>query len=221
MEKTVMPAQPAYGAFDGSAQAPLDTPLGGRAGGAVAGAREARWPRILLGGTAAVLGGLAVLWPSPTVAVIAVLIGIQLLVNGATRIIQSFTVDDARVVARILFALLGMLSIVVGVLCLRRPLQTMTALAMLVGLFWLIGGLIEIIRVVSDQSGNRGLDAVTGGLATLTGLLVLAWPQPTVLVLTVLVGLWLLVFGILTIVSAARRHDEPLGDPAPGAVAKG
>ncbi|MEN3358504.1 MAG: hypothetical protein V7637_2486 [Mycobacteriales bacterium] len=217
-----MSAQRAYGAFDGSAQAPLDprpdAPVGGRAGGAVA--REARWPRILLGGTTAVLGGLAVLWPSPTVAVVAVLLGIQLLVYGAARIIQSVTVDDARVVARILFALLGVLSIVAGVLCLRRPLQTMTALVMLVGLFWLISGLIEIIRAVSDRSWNRGLDAVTGGLAALTGVVVLAWPQPTVLVMTVLVGLWLLVLGILTIVSAARRHGGPLDDRAPGAVAE-
>jgi uncharacterized membrane protein HdeD (DUF308 family) len=217
-----MSAQPAY---DGSAQAPLvtppDAPVGGRAGGAVAGAREARWPRILLGGMTAVLGGLAVFWPSPTVAVVAVLLGIQLLGYGAARIIQSVTVDDARVVARILFALLGVLSIVVGVLCLRRPMQTMTALAMLVGLFWLIGGLIEIIRAVSDQSWNRGLDAVTGGLGALTGVVVLAWPQPTVLVMTVLVGLWLLAFGILTIASAVRRSGEPLDDTAPAAVAKG
>jgi uncharacterized membrane protein HdeD (DUF308 family) len=164
--------------------------------------RQSRAALFLLGATSVVFGALALFWPKATVSVIAVLFGIQLLVLGVVRIVQSFAVSEVKVGVRILLIILGLISMVVGVLCLRHPLQTVTILAALLGLFWLVGGVIDIIRAVSDHSG---LEALVGVLGAVAGLVVLAWPQPTVLVISVVFGIWLLAFGVLMVVAGVRE----------------
>jgi uncharacterized membrane protein HdeD (DUF308 family) len=186
------------------------TPAGEPSAGYLPAAQNAgvrRGGAIGLGLTSVLAGVLVVVWPEATVAVVAVLLGLQLLVYGVVRIVQSFVTEDAGAGERILLILLGLLSIVVGVLCLRNLLQTVTALTLLVGLFWLAGGLIEIVRAVA---GRSGLDLATGLLGTLAGIVVLSWPRPTVLVLAVLFGTWLVLFGAIGIVSALRRPQPRL-----------
>lgn len=190
------------------AQAPVTLAVGPAGGADPAGRTGHRASTVLLGGASAVLGGILVLWPDVTAATVAVLFGIQLLLHGVVRIVQSFTADDTAG-ERVLLTLLGVLSVAAGVLCLRHPLQTVAALALLVGLFWLIGGLIEICRAVSGRAVRSWLDGLTGLLGALAGLVLLCWPGPTVLVLTVLFGTWLLLFGLLTIVSALRAPAGP------------
>jgi uncharacterized membrane protein HdeD (DUF308 family) len=187
------------------AQTPVTLALGPAGAAGRSGHRAAK---LLLGGASAVLGGLLVLWPDVSAATVAVLFGIQLLLHGVVRIVQSFLVGDSAG-ERVLLTLLGVLSVAAGVLCLRHPLQTVAALALLVGLFWLIGGLIEICRAVTGRAVRSWSDALSGLLGALAGLVVLCWPGPTVLVLTVLVGIWLLLFALLMIASALWAPSGP------------
>jgi uncharacterized membrane protein HdeD (DUF308 family) len=131
--------------------------------------------------------------------VFAVLLGIQFLVLGAGRLVHSFAVDHTRAGSRYLLAVLGSFSIGAGVLCLRHPMRTVIALTVLVGLFWLIGGLIELVRATTERSRQSGLDVLCGCLGMVTGLMLLSWPHPTMLVLTVLLGLRLMISGVLMI----------------------
>jgi uncharacterized membrane protein HdeD (DUF308 family) len=165
---------------------------------------QTRTALVMLGGASVLLGALILLWPDATVTVVAVLFGLQLLFNGVVRLVQSLAVDDARAGTRVLLALLGLLSIVVGVLCLRDPLQTVALLALLLGLFWLIAGLIEVSNAMTDRTSGHTVTGLLGVLSILAGLTVLAWPRPTLLVLTVLLGIWILVFGIVMIVTGLR-----------------
>jgi uncharacterized membrane protein HdeD (DUF308 family) len=166
------------------------------------------WTRpagLVLGITSVIAGVLVVAWPEVTVAVVAVLFGLQLLVYGLVRIGQSVATRDAGPGERMLLLLLGLVSVVVGVLCLRHLLQTVTALTLLVGLFLLAGGLLEIVRALAGRTVRSGLELAGGVIGTLAGVVALCWPEPTVLVLAVLFGAWLLVFGAITIGSALSR----------------
>jgi uncharacterized membrane protein HdeD (DUF308 family) len=174
-------------------------------------------------GALTLLAGLLVLvWPGRSVLVLAVVLGIWLLVAGVFRLVLALAADEARGSSRVLMTLLGLVAIVVGLLCLARPLQTITALALLLGVFWVIGGIIEFFDgLVTDMPG-RGW-AVTGGLVSvIAGIVVLAYPVGSVVALTVLFGILLIVLGGVTIAAgftgpsgATTPAHRPTGTPGP------
>jgi uncharacterized membrane protein HdeD (DUF308 family) len=51
---------------------------------------------------------------------------------------------------------------------------------------------------------SRGWAIASGILGILAGIVVLVYPAPSLLVLALVLGIWLLVFGIMEIVAAFR-----------------
>jgi uncharacterized membrane protein HdeD (DUF308 family) len=167
------------------------------------------WGWVAAYGIITVLAGLAALvWPAPTIVVLAVLFGIQLIVAGVYRFIAAFGAADASGVARVLYALLGIFSIIVGLYALRHVLLTIVALPLILGIFWVINGVIELFTaLVHREMPGRGWIGVTGVLSILVGLLALSYPAITLLGLTLVLGIWLLVLGISQIGLAFRLRS--------------
>ncbi|WP_165495293.1 HdeD family acid-resistance protein [Actinomadura roseirufa] len=161
------------------------------------------WAVALTGGVAALALGLAVvIWPDVTIGVLAVLVGLQLIINGVFRLVQAAG-EGGPAGMRALLAVLGALSLAVGVLALRDPFQTATVLAVLFGLFWLIGGVIEGVAVLADGSREgRAGGLLLAALSVVAGIVVLAYPSAGLVALTWLFGLWLITWGIVTILVA-------------------
>jgi uncharacterized membrane protein HdeD (DUF308 family) len=188
------------GAVYGTPDEPAD-----RSQAAVLGFDVSKGAAIFAGAVSVIFGLLIMFWPDVTIKAVAVLFGIQLLVHGAFRLAQSFAITDVGGGSRALLAVLGVLSIIVGVLCLRNVLQTIAVLTLLLGLFWLVGGIIELFRAITDESmPNRGLAALSGALGAVAGIVVLVWPEITVLALAVVLGIWLVLFGVIAIVAGLR-----------------
>jgi uncharacterized membrane protein HdeD (DUF308 family) len=160
-----------------------------------------------------VLGVIIVAWPKETVGVLAVLFGIQLLLFGVFNIVRSVAADEASGGMRVLFAVLGVLSIAVGALALRHLFQTVEVIAVLFGLTWLIGGIIEFVGLVSGPARpGRGWAILLAILTVIAGIIVLSYPAPSVVTLVILFGVWLILWGLLTacLAVAARsveHHD--------------
>ena len=90
------------------------------------------WGWVLAFGIVTLLAGLlALAWPGRTIVVIAVLFGIQLVVAGVFRFVAALASDDESGGTRVLLALLGVLSFIVGLYALRNVLVTIAALALL------------------------------------------------------------------------------------------
>lgn len=182
-------------------------------GVAVLGPAISRGAVLLFGSVSLVVGLMVILWPDVTIGVVAVLFGIHLLVHGVYRILQSVTATGAGGGVRMLMAVVGLLSIAVGVLCMRDLMQTVAVLALLLGLFWLVGGITEVIDAIAHRATpNRGLAITSGVLGALAGVVVLAWPGITVFVLTFLLGAWLIVLGLIALVMGLR--SRPANQPA-------
>lgn len=171
---------------------------------------------LALGGISFVLGVVVVAWPGVTVGVLAVLIGLQLIINGVVRIAQSVA-GGLTAGTRTLVAVLGVLSLSIGVLALRHLFQTVAVLAVLFGLFWLLGGIIEAVAVLSDKDRpGRGPELVLACLSVLAGIVVLAYPEASLVALTWLFGLWLITWGIISVlVTLWIRHADRRAAPAP------
>jgi uncharacterized membrane protein HdeD (DUF308 family) len=110
---------------------------------------------------------------------------------------------------RALFAILGVLSLIVGLWAIRHAGLTLLALAVLLGIFWIINGTVEIFTAATEGKDlpGRGWTIAMGVLSVVAGIIVLADPGISLLTLAIVLGCWLLVFGIMEIVSAFRLRS--------------
>ena len=167
------------------------------------------WGWVLVFGIVTVLAGLFTLvWPGKTILVIAVLFGIQLVVAGIFRFVAAFAADDETGGTRVLLALLGVLSFIVGLYALRHVLLTITALALLLGIFWIVNGAVEMFAALSHRGmQGRGWTIFMALLSIVAGIVVLAYPAISLATLAIVLGFWLLVFGVMEIVAAFRLRS--------------
>jgi len=151
------------------------------------------------------IGIAALVWPGRTLVVVAVLFGIQLIVMGIFRFAAAIASDDLTGGRRVLLALLGVLSLIIGLYAVRHIFITLLALALLLGIFWIVSGAVELFMALSHREmPHRGWNAVMGTISVLAGIVLLVYPGISLLVLAVLVSVWLLIFGAMEIALAFR-----------------
>jgi len=164
------------------------------------------WGWVLAYGILTLVAGVVVLaWPGETLLVLAVLFGIQLIVSGIFRFVAALASTDLTGGTRVMLALLGVLSIIIGLWAVRHVVITLVALVVFLGIFWVVNGLIEIFTAVAHRDmPDRGWSILMGVLSIFAGLIVLAYPGLSLFGLAVILGIWLLVFGILELMAAFR-----------------
>src|SRR6266849_1387381 len=101
----------------------------------------------------------------------------------------------------------GIITLLTGVAALVWPGRTLVVVAVLfgiqlivTGIFWIVSGAIELFTALAQRGmRGRGWTATMGILSILAGIVVLVYPGITLLVLAVVLGVWLLVFGAMQI----------------------
>ncbi|MFC7839919.1 HdeD family acid-resistance protein [Streptomyces sp. NPDC057382] len=154
------------------------------------------WTWILASAAATLVPGVLLLvWPEATLHVVAVLIGLYLLASGVFRFVEIFARQEQG--HRAAGLLLAVLYVLAGVLCLRNPLQTITALSLIVGLMWLVSGMLTLYTALAARDlPHRGFLLGAAVLAVVAGVVVLALPAESARALTRLLGLWLVLLGL-------------------------
>jgi uncharacterized membrane protein HdeD (DUF308 family) len=166
------------------------------------------WP-LAFGILTAAAGLAAVVWPGITLLAAAIVFGVQLIVAGIYRLVAAFASTDATVTTRVLLALLGVLSLIVGLYAVRHVLLTIVALGLLLGIFWVANGVIELFTAISHRNmPGRGWRLVMGTLSVLAGVVLLAIPGISLITLVVLLSIWLIVFGMMEISLALRIRSS-------------
>src|SRR5580698_9989410 len=164
------------------------------------------WGWVFSYGVLTLLAGLGVLvWPGETLLVLAVLLGVQLIVSGIFRLGAALASEDLTGGTRAMLALLGVLSVIIGLWAVRHVLLTLLALTVFLGIFWVVNGVIDVFAALAHAGmPARGWAVLTGILSALAGIVVLAYPGLSLLGLAVILGVWLVVFGILEMTAAFR-----------------
>ncbi|MFF4781057.1 HdeD family acid-resistance protein [Streptomyces griseorubiginosus] len=180
---------------------------GGSPGGTAAGAdvleRLGRsWTWILGSAIATLVPGILVLvWPDETLHVLAVLIGLYLLVAGSFRFVSVFAWHAPG--ERLLGLIMAVLYVLAGVLCLRNPLQTIAALSLIVGVVWLVTGILTLYTAITAEDlPHRAFVLGAAVIGIVAGIVVLALPTESARALTRLLGLWLVLLGLFELVLA-------------------
>lgn len=172
------------------------------------------WQVIMVAAVATlVIGVILLAWPKATVVVVAVLIGAALLVTGIIRLIHGFTGPAASGGTRAAYIIIGLLAALAGLYCLRHISVTVVLLAFIVGVFWTLHGIVDLIAALTGEPGSgRGLRALAGGLSLAAGLIVMFWPAVSLSVLVFVIGIWLVVYGAMMALTAweVRRAARAL-----------
>lgn len=166
----------------------------------------AAWPAFMAAGIGCVVVGVILLaWPKGTLTVVAVLVGIALIVTGALRLMDGFTSHDASGGKRVASVVIGLIAIILGLYCVRHYHFTITALAIIAGLFWVIHGIADIaVGLFAGPFTGRGLTLLTGVLSFCAGVIVLFWPTISITVLVAVIGIWLIIYGLLAAAAGFR-----------------
>ncbi|WP_235734542.1 HdeD family acid-resistance protein [Nocardioides alcanivorans] len=163
------------------------------------------------------LGVVLAVWPGETLRVCGVIIAIQLILTAVMRVVLAIAPGRLPSGDRVLLALTGALAMIVGLLCLRAPLQTLLALSIILGAWWLISGIVDIVRIAAaPKAAHRGLGLAMALISSLMGGFLLVNPELSLKVMVGVLCLWLIAVGILASAEALRmRAQQRMSDPSP------
>lgn len=167
------------------------------------------WGLVLTYGLVTLGLGIALaVWPDASVTVFTVLLAIQLIIAGIFRISAALSVSRNDGGVRALVGLSGGLALIVGLLILRDPLQSVLVLGMILGVFWVIAGVIDIIGAfISPPASGRGWEIFSGVVSVLAGGFLLVYTDLSLKLLVVFVGIWLIIAGIIAVVAAFKLRS--------------
>jgi uncharacterized membrane protein HdeD (DUF308 family) len=185
------------------------------------------WGWIALRGAAAIIFGvLALAWPASAFAAIVLVFGAYAFVDGVFDLIALFRGQGKdRFWLLVLEAAVG---IGIGILTIARPAATALVLLYYVGIWAILSGIFELaaaIRLRKEITGEFWL-GLAGVLSIAFGVLLFAVPGPAALALTIWIGAYALIFGVMLLFLAfrLRRFSEghrPAGTPStPAAVTR-
>ncbi len=137
--------------------------------------------------------------------------GVDVVFRMGAGVCQHHQFVDAFMVGKwagfFLHLLLAILYGVVGVLMLIKPVISAEAATFVMSLFFILGGLYQLIASVWTHLPGWGWQALNGAVATIMGFLVLAqWPVSGLWVIGLFVGIDLILYGWAWIALALDLH---------------
>jgi uncharacterized membrane protein HdeD (DUF308 family) len=151
------------------------------------------WWLLVLVGLLSFVAGLIVLFkPGDSLATLAVIAGIFLLIDGILELASSFMSSTRN---RGMIALFGAITAIVGVLLIRHPIGGVTAVALLIGLWLIVIGVIRLATAF-DEHDHPGWYAWAGAAELFAGIVIVAVPDIGFATLALLIGIGFIVNGI-------------------------
>ena len=123
------------------------------------------------------------------------------------------TPEQLRALARSwwIAVVLGVLSIVAGGIVLARPDHSLRALAVIIGIFILIDGIVELYWAIVHRVQSTATAALLGILNVVVGVLLIRHPIAGVQAVALFIGIWLIAVGVVRAVVAFDAPGGALG----------
>lgn len=156
------------------------------------------------GAVALILGIVLLFWPTKTLAVVAVFLGINFLITGAVKVATGIFSHSLSGGLRILDILLGLFIMVAGIIALRNSAATGEALliftVIMIGIGWIIEGIIAMVE--AGKGSSRLWATVFGVISVIAGFMVLAVPGWTAAWLLLITAIMLIILGVVGLLRA-------------------
>jgi uncharacterized membrane protein HdeD (DUF308 family) len=154
---------------------------------------------VLRGALAVILGLVMVLLPGPTLIAVTVLIGIFVLMLGLIGLAMYLSLKESD--KGMVLLLEGILGIAFGIVTIVWPNITALLLILLLGVWCLIEGLVQVYAglTASSKPALKTVFTVSGVLSIIIGLLFILAPGEGAIALIWLIGVFAMIYGILSI----------------------
>jgi uncharacterized membrane protein HdeD (DUF308 family) len=176
--------------------------------GDVTGLAKEWWLLVLLGAVSIVAGVLAIAYPDITLLAMGIIFGFYLLLAGVFELVEAILGDTE---SRALSAIIGVVALIAGLVCVRRPGDSVLALVIVLGFYLIVTGGIRL--VFAFGADRRGLALAIAAVDIILGIVILALPKESVVTLAVLFGISLIFRGAFALVGGFMlrrlRHEEP------------
>ena len=176
---------------------------------------------IVRGILALAVGIIALAWPQVTVLALVILFAVYAFIAAGLQAMRAFSSRTAGPVFGHL--LLGLVDLAAGVIALAWPGPTALVLVLIVGVWAVIAGLVEIAAAfgAGEAAGARAM-FILGGLVTIAfGVVLCARPGVGAITLALLFGLFNLIYGTWALVQGIelRRTRKDLHSAVEGSLA--
>jgi uncharacterized membrane protein HdeD (DUF308 family) len=158
---------------------------------------------VVVGVLSIVAGILAIVYPDLTLLALALIAGINLLLLGILGLVDAVTSDDDAGGTRVLSGVLGLLGVIAGLVVMRRPGESLLALILILGVWFVVSGLVDAIRALVVP-GDRAFRLLVAAFDIVLGALILALPDLSLKTMAVLAGIAFIVRGIFAILIGLR-----------------
>lgn len=173
---------------------------------------DAWWAFMARGVLAAALGFGVLFWPTTSLEVLLMLVGLYCLVDGAANLVAMFRGGERDM--HVIHALLGLS---IGAMLLFWPGISIRGLLIVFGTWVLFTGASQIVaaRRVDLESDERTAITAVGAITAVVGVMLMVWPGSGVVLIGWLIGVVTLVVAGLLILVALRlkRLRERLDAP--------
>jgi uncharacterized membrane protein HdeD (DUF308 family) len=166
---------------------------------------------LMFGIVQVVVGIVAISFAYSATLASVLMLGIVLCVGAGAQLAAAIFARDWK--GFFLFLLLGILYAVVGMLTVSHPLVAAEALTLMLATVFLIAGAFRIAVALGYRFPSWGWVALNGGLTVVLGILIAAgWPESSIWVIGMFVGIELVVNGATWTVLAigGRQAMKPL-----------
>ena len=156
------------------------------------------------------MGALILAWPGISILVASTLFGVYLLLAGFAGVAMAFTLPESAGM-RVLLFISGVLSVILAIFCFRNfgDPYPILLLSIWIGVGFIVQGFSVVALAISyKELPARGWYAVLGVVSVIAGAVVLVWPWDSIVVLTVVTGVWLVVMGIIEIVRGFQMRND-------------
>jgi uncharacterized membrane protein HdeD (DUF308 family) len=160
------------------------------------------WLLVLFGIVAIGVGVFFVVSPHETLTTFTVIAGIFLLVDGVLAILTSIF---GRGEGRGLLALVGALSVIAGLVLIKKPFGALTVFVLIFGIWLVVEGIVRFASAVGTPEGRAG-NILIGLVDIIAGIVILSWPSIGLATIAVIIGIALILRGILFIATGWMLH---------------
>jgi uncharacterized membrane protein HdeD (DUF308 family) len=158
------------------------------------------WVVGLLGLFSIIAGVLALAYPDITLLALGLIVGINLVLIGATWIAIA-TMEDHTEGGRILRFFVGFLASLAGLICLVRPGAGVLALLLALSFWFIITGMADLARALEEHE-HRIIAGALGVIGIAAGVIIVANPDIGLTTLALLAGIAFIVRGTVELMAA-------------------
>ncbi|MEH6780221.1 MAG: DUF308 domain-containing protein [Rhodoglobus sp.] len=153
-----------------------------------------------------VLGVVGLLFPGATLLTVAILFGIYLIASGLFRITAAFVASSLDSPMRWVSGLLGLLVVVAGILCLSNPFQSLVALALVIGIGWILEGIVDLVGGVRGTFHPRWFGWVSGIVSMAAGVAMFVLPAAGIFSLVAIGAILMIAVSVTTLLTLPRKN---------------